>query len=359
MNKIFDITAFGAVGDGVTDCTAAIQAAMDAAAEAGGGVVEVPPGVYATGMVHLHGERMTVHGYGGFGYHSDGNSVFKLNDPSAECLLDITGAYGCLVEGIGLDGGKLGKNIHGIRLDWEKHYRPSRSREDTPTITGCRSARFTGDGISLNNVWAFKVNHSMLLFNGGAGLFYMGCDAFVSDCIMNGNARGGVDGTSTWASGATFTANRIEWNGMGGIRLGRSTSLNITGNYLDRNYGPAIDLGGEEDVVFNDVAITGNVLVRNGAIRDDWDMARRDPDLCCHVRLRQCHNLVMSANTMKTGRNDYGDGEDTPNCAVLLQDCGYCIIKDNVMDRGYIKKDFDLRGDCSTCIIKDNIGRPM
>ena len=38
----FDITAYGAVGDGKTDCTAAIQKAMDDAAAVEGTVL-VPP----------------------------------------------------------------------------------------------------------------------------------------------------------------------------------------------------------------------------------------------------------------------------------------------------------------------------
>lgn len=42
----FDITRYGAVGNGTTDCTAAIQAASDAAQAAGGGVVYAPAGKY-------------------------------------------------------------------------------------------------------------------------------------------------------------------------------------------------------------------------------------------------------------------------------------------------------------------------
>ena len=33
MTNVFDITAFGAVGDGQTDCTAAVQEAIEAAKE--------------------------------------------------------------------------------------------------------------------------------------------------------------------------------------------------------------------------------------------------------------------------------------------------------------------------------------
>jgi hypothetical protein len=42
----FNVRAFGAKGDGITDDTAAIQETVDAAAAAGGGEVFVPPGVY-------------------------------------------------------------------------------------------------------------------------------------------------------------------------------------------------------------------------------------------------------------------------------------------------------------------------
>lgn len=46
----FDVTAYGATGDGTTDDTAAIQSAIDAAAASNnGGVVYFPPGIYIVG----------------------------------------------------------------------------------------------------------------------------------------------------------------------------------------------------------------------------------------------------------------------------------------------------------------------
>jgi len=50
---VFDITRFGAVGDGERDNTKSIQAAIDAAADGGGGKVWVPAGRFVTGVLTL------------------------------------------------------------------------------------------------------------------------------------------------------------------------------------------------------------------------------------------------------------------------------------------------------------------
>ena len=51
-DRFFPVTQFGAVGDGVTDCTAAFAAAISACSRRGGHVI-VPPGSYVTGAIHL------------------------------------------------------------------------------------------------------------------------------------------------------------------------------------------------------------------------------------------------------------------------------------------------------------------
>lgn len=50
---VYNVKAYGAVGDGVAKDTAALQKAVDACSAAGGGTVLVPPGVYLTGTVYL------------------------------------------------------------------------------------------------------------------------------------------------------------------------------------------------------------------------------------------------------------------------------------------------------------------
>ena len=52
-NRDLEITKYGAVADGAKDCTEAIAKAIAACANAGGGRVVVPAGLYLTGPIHL------------------------------------------------------------------------------------------------------------------------------------------------------------------------------------------------------------------------------------------------------------------------------------------------------------------
>lgn len=54
-HRFFDVTAFGAVGDGVTDCGTSFARAIEACARQGGGHVVVPAGRFLTGPIHLRG----------------------------------------------------------------------------------------------------------------------------------------------------------------------------------------------------------------------------------------------------------------------------------------------------------------
>ena len=51
--KDFDVRDFGAVGDGKTKNTQAIQKAIDECSRTGGGVVKLESGRYLTGMIFL------------------------------------------------------------------------------------------------------------------------------------------------------------------------------------------------------------------------------------------------------------------------------------------------------------------
>lgn len=345
----FNVLEFGAVGDGKTDCTDAIQRALDSAAACCGTVI-VPPGEYMVGHLKMRGQGVSLVGTSAWSYRSDGASVFILNNPKTDCMVDITGAFGCAIRGMCLCGNDFGDkehSIHGIKLYWDEYN--GGSEEDTPCIDDCRVGRFSGDGIHLEHVWCFSVRHSMLHNNGGNGLFIDGWDGFILDNWFSFNKGWGLKGGNVVAS-ITATGNRVEWNYAGGFRFQFGDSYNMTGNFFDRSFGPAIDLGGEKKVSL--VTVTGNIFRRSGA----WaDKKFENPEDSCHLRMTNCANIVVNANTMRVGRNDGGGGVLSPEYGMVLRSNQSCVVKDNTMMTGALKQ-LIVGDNNQTCLIKDNIG---
>src|SRR5664279_457687 len=60
QDKQYDITAYGAIGDGITVSTKPVQTAVDACNTNGGGTVVIPTGTFIIGTVHL---KSNVHLY--------------------------------------------------------------------------------------------------------------------------------------------------------------------------------------------------------------------------------------------------------------------------------------------------------
>ena len=352
MINAFDITDFGAIGDRKTDNTKAIQAALDAASSVRGTVI-IPPGEFLTGPLHLHGQGVSMQGTAAWNYRSDGASILYLNDPETDCLLDISGAFGATIRDLCLNGQDLGENIHGIKSWWPEYN--GGAEEDTPTIDNCRIGCFTGNGLHLEHIWCFSVRHSMIHRNGGAGLYIDGWDGFILDNWFTANKGGGILSGPVLAS-ITCTGNRVEWNGRGGFVLPFGDSYNITGNFFDRSFGPALELGNEEAGSASLVTVTGNIFRRSGARRAETDVFEK-PEWNCHVYMRHCTDTVVMGNTMRVGKNDGGTGVLSPDYSFIIEDCDNCIIKDNTMERGALVENMVLRGDLSTCIIDENIGK--
>ena len=223
----------------------------------------------------------------------------------ARCLLDMTGAIGATVDGVCLDGHRLGEGIHGILVD-----KPEYKVEDAFRIERCQIARFTGDGVRLNRIWCFTIRHCMVAYNQENGLRLRGWDGFVLDNWFSGNGAAGYGAYEENAS-ITMTGNRIEWNRAGGIVIHGGNHYNITGNYLDRSGAPAISLLGEGGPC-SVVAITGNVIYRSGA---PWrELDRKDSS---HARFEHVQGLVCTGNTMNAGRDDGGRGQWSPRCGIV------------------------------------------
>jgi hypothetical protein len=85
--SLFNVLDYGAVGDGVTDDTAAIQAAIDAAAAQGGGIVKLPYGQF------LVSELIFDNGYAQVMLEGSINAYTYSNPQSTSVLICNTGVW--------------------------------------------------------------------------------------------------------------------------------------------------------------------------------------------------------------------------------------------------------------------------
>jgi len=342
---------FGAKGDSKTDDTQAIQKALDSAAGTHA-TVFVPEGAYMCGELKMS-PGTGLCGYPVWSYRNSQGAVLHLNDAAAKCLLNLTGAYGALVNGICLHGGRLGgeRAIHGIMVDKPDYG----SQEDTPRIDACRVEQFTGDGIRLERIWCFSVRHSHSIRNGGCGLRVRGWDGFVLDNWLSGNGMAGYGAYDESASN-TVTANRIEWNRHGGILIHGGSTYNITGNYIDRSGRSGIALLPRGESHCAVMTLTGNVIYRSG--KPDW--GKEGEYDSSHARLENVRGVVFIGNTMTAGRDDGNRGQWSPDYSIVVRRLASSVIKDNVMHEASVKGlVVDLGEHGENVIIKDNVGSLM
>lgn len=110
--KEFNVTHFGAVGDGETVVTTAVQRAIDACHLAGGGTVRVPAGDFVTGTIHIksnvtlwldHGARLL----GSLNYDDypiDG--LIPARENTTHCWLYAGKAKNIAIRGLGVIDGR-------------------------------------------------------------------------------------------------------------------------------------------------------------------------------------------------------------------------------------------------------------
>ena len=353
MINEFDISSFGAVGDGKTDCTAAIQAALDAAAPVEG-CVRVPSGAFLCGELRVPA-AVTLEGTHNWSFGTLGGSRLVLRSASERCLLNLNAAFGSTIKGLSLDGCSLGERIHGIFVSRDSYN--GGGREDSFRLEDCKISYFTGDGIHLDRIWCFTVRHCMSGMNRGAGLFVNGWDGFILDNWLTANGMGGLYSDEVCSS-ITMTGNRVEWNDHAGVDLRASKCCSFTGNYFDRSHGPAISIRGRAgDDVSDTISITGNVFNRNGG-GDLQEKAPEDPMDDAHIRLERCVNCVVTGNVCRAGMND-GPGRLSPAYAFAIRQLRACIIRDNTVQSGMTVDTLLDRGEHENdVVVRDNLGQP-
>jgi len=157
--KIFNIKTYGAIGDGVTINTQAVQKTIDTCHDAGGGVVWVPAGDFVIGTVHLKSHITLSLDYGASllgsqdwaDYPTD--KLRRAREGQSECLLYAEDATDIRLEGLGVIDGRgtsevFPKRRPGVRGD----RRPRLLR-----FEGCENLTFSGLTYTRTAFWGLHL----------------------------------------------------------------------------------------------------------------------------------------------------------------------------------------------------------
>ncbi len=348
-NTVFNIREFGANGDGVTDDTQAIKAAIEAAAAVEGAVL-VPPGKYITGRQKLY-PNICITGFpawGVFGFGGDrrnGGSAFLLRDGETDCMLDATNAKNLTLRGMSFCGRRLGENVHGLMMKYKSMDLADIGIEDSLNVDHCQFDHFSGDGVHFEHGWCNRFHHCSFAHNLGSGIWMNTPDGFMEDNWFSANGHYAIyaaQGVNN--SAVNFTSNRVEWNGCGGLRIDCGGIWTVTGNNFDSNSGPALELGGQYAGHF---AVSGNFFNRNGNIKAGDN---RDESYSAHIRCENCSNLTFSSNGFMQGVDDGNVGHLRPEHVAVFKDCTQTVFAMNTMDMDGIV----VENSTEEVIIKDN-----
>ena len=343
--SVFNVKDFGAKGDGKTADSAAIQKALDAAGKVQG-TAYFPSGNYKCHDLKVH-PFSTVLAEPQWAYSPDAGAILTIDSEDADCVLNISEAYGCHIRGIFLRGNRKAQKIqHGIFQNHAMEFTP---RENSPIIDEVSVNSFSGHGLYLLRIWLFIIRHSIFKGNGGCGVCLYGWDGFVTDNQFSGNGKSGFATEGVGNGAIMFTANRVEWNREYGLHLANDSCWNVTGNCFDRNYGAAIGAYNVSNSTF-----TGNIFRRSGK---DAQNVQEGLEESCQMVMQSCRGISVTGNTGAVGRDDGGRGEYSPNYAFWLKDNSCSVVTANAFSRGYLKAMvLDKGGNSTDFLFNNNIG---
>ncbi len=281
LRESVSVKDFGAVGDGVTDDTTAIQAAIDSLGNDGGTIL-FPEGVYVISATLNLTKKTHLIGDGGYflnqftdNTYTVGGTTIKLKTGSNTDMLKVQ-----------LDSASTGDDYRSHCSIRNIHFFGNRSDAQSPAT---RDNNTSGNGIvisgvryvTLENVIVTKCAEDGVVIqshdygsgakssnnldirgcafhsNYGRGILAAGGDNIMLGCTIGYNGNSGIS-----ASGFGLINNCLVWDNLGaGVFVASTTETPVlVGNKIYDNDLSGINIGSTD----GHAVITGNMILRNG-----------------------------------------------------------------------------------------------
>lgn len=221
-----NVLDYGAVGDGTTNDTAAIQAALNSLTA--GGTVWFPQGTYLVSTLTIPntGARgISLVGAGSWtwsGITPTGPTKIKANGASPIFTVPAPSS-GTTFSNFIFDGDTTSTTaINGLA--------------SRITVTNCFASKFTAAGVTMTEGLC-QILFCVLTGNTGDGL-RMASDGRVQGCYLSANGGAGLVSYGTGLGGTLVSNNEMAFNKSHGINIYATSSLGnifISGNYIEDN----------------------------------------------------------------------------------------------------------------------------
>ena len=324
--SVFNAADFGAVGDGVSDDTVEIQAALNAANDAGGGVVWIPPGTYKISNSLIVYSKTNVLGAGRGATTLRGTAGayagVTVNGGLIYCTIAMVSADNASVRSITVDHVTNGATVNGIGILHDGAGTPS---------TGCviEDCQVLGHISHQYLIWNYKGIDSKIINNyvdggsttrdgttGQEGIeSYGGIGALIAGNTVKNIEQNGIyvwgDATSGYPTNLLIANNTV--NGcFNGVRVSAPAyNVRITNNHLKSNWEAGVKVTCSAGEVLDDVALVGNSI-------ETSDIGVYAPCETGSV----CRRLLIDGNSI-------GDTDNATGGAMQLHGVSNCIVSNN------------------------------